>query len=45
MGYGSRALELLSAFYQGDFTSLKEDVGEEVTEDIVRVDDDELKVC
>ncbi|CAG8622804.1 310_t:CDS:10, partial [Gigaspora margarita] len=42
MGYGSRCLELLNAFYQGEFSTLKEneDYAEET---MVRVDDSELE--
>lgn len=41
MGYGSRALELLTDFYEGKFTNLSEDVSEPQDE-MVRVTDDEL---
>lgn len=42
MGYGSRALELLTDFYEGKFTSLSE--GEEPgNEEIVRVMDEDLE--
>ncbi|OOF97315.1 hypothetical protein ASPCADRAFT_206134 [Aspergillus carbonarius ITEM 5010] len=41
MGYGSRALELLTDFYEGKFTSLSEDVPEP-QEEMVRVTDEEL---
>ncbi|KAJ9301834.1 hypothetical protein DTO271G3_700 [Paecilomyces variotii] len=42
MGYGSRALELLTDFYEGKFTSLSEDV-EYPSEELVRVTDEELE--
>ncbi|KAL1848640.1 N-acetyltransferase 10 [Paecilomyces lecythidis] len=42
MGYGSRALELLTDFYEGKFTSLSEDV-ENPSEELVRVTDEELE--
>ncbi|RAL08178.1 ribosome biosynthesis protein KRE33 [Aspergillus homomorphus CBS 101889] len=41
MGYGSRALELLTDFYEGKFTSLSEDAVE-TPEEMVRVTDEEL---
>ncbi|PYH50048.1 ribosome biosynthesis protein KRE33 [Aspergillus saccharolyticus JOP 1030-1] len=41
MGYGSRALELLTDFYEGKFTSLSEDAVE-APEEMVRVTDEEL---
>ncbi|CAG8572579.1 17882_t:CDS:10 [Dentiscutata erythropus] len=42
MGYGSRCLELLSTFYQGEFSTLKED--EDYAEEaMARVDDSELE--
>lgn len=41
MGYGSRALELLTDFYEGKFTNLSEDVSDP-QEGMVRVSDDEL---
>ncbi|PWY95669.1 DUF699-domain-containing protein [Aspergillus sclerotioniger CBS 115572] len=41
MGYGSRALELLTDFYEGKFTSLSEDIPEP-QEEMVRVTDEEL---
>jgi N-acetyltransferase 10 len=43
MGYGSRCLELLSSFYQGEFSALNENEDYQ-QEDIVRVDDAELEV-
>ena len=43
MGYGSRSLELLASFYQGEFAALNEN-DEYVDESIVRVNDDELEV-
>ncbi|KAI8149132.1 GNAT acetyltransferase 2-domain-containing protein [Fennellomyces sp. T-0311] len=42
MGYGSRALELLKSFYQGDMSDLSESMDVE-EETITRVDDDELE--
>lgn len=42
MGYGSRALELLTDFYEGKFTSLSEDTNE-TSEEMVRVTDGELE--
>ncbi|KAF2088345.1 N-acetyltransferas-like protein [Saccharata proteae CBS 121410] len=42
MGYGSRALELLTDFYEGKFTSLSESEPTE-TEEMVRVTDTELE--
>lgn len=42
MGYGSRALELLTDFYEGKFTSLSEDA-EYPSEEMVRVTDEELE--
>ncbi|PYI15230.1 nucleolar ATPase Kre33 [Aspergillus japonicus CBS 114.51] len=41
MGYGSRALELLTDFYEGKFTSLSEDAVD-APEEMVRVTDEEL---
>ncbi|GLI78515.1 N-acetyltransferase 10 [Penicillium ochrochloron] len=41
MGYGSRALELLTDFYEGKFTSLDEDMAGP-QEEMVRVTDEEL---
>ncbi|KAJ5157006.1 RNA cytidine acetyltransferase [Penicillium canariense] len=41
MGYGSRALELLTDFYEGKFTSLDEKMAEP-QEEMVRVTDEEL---
>ena len=43
MGYGSRCLELLASFYQGEFSALNENEDYQ-QESIVRVDDDELEV-
>lgn len=43
MGYGSRCLELLTSFYQGEFSALNEDEDYH-QENIVRVDDAELEV-
>jgi N-acetyltransferase 10 len=42
MGYGSRALELLSDFYEGKFTSLFEDASY-ASEEMIRVTDAELE--
>ena len=42
MGYGSRALELLTDFYEGKFTSLSE-TDEVRNEEMVRVTDEELE--
>lgn len=42
MGYGSRALELLTDFYEGKFTSLSEE-DDLPPEDMVRVTDEELE--
>ena len=42
MGYGSRALELLTDFYEGKFTSLSE-LDAPRNEEIVRVTDEELE--
>ncbi|KAG2225263.1 hypothetical protein INT45_001487 [Circinella minor] len=42
MGYGSRALELLKSYYQGDMSNLSES-GEDEEETITRVEDDELE--
>jgi N-acetyltransferase 10 len=41
MGYGSRALELLTSFYQGKASSMNEDIQEEET--MTRVEDYELE--
>ncbi|RMJ24214.1 N-acetyltransferase 10 [Aspergillus sp. HF37] len=41
MGYGSRALELLTDYYEGKFTNLSEDVSDP-QEEMVRVSDGEL---
>lgn len=41
MGYGSRALELLTDFYEGKFTSLSEDLSDP-QEEMMRVSDEEL---
>lgn len=41
MGYGSRALELLTDFYEGKFTNLSEDLSDP-QEEMVRVTDEEL---
>lgn len=41
MGYGSRALELLKSFYQGNISNMSEGAQEE--EEFTRVDDDELE--
>ncbi|XP_029633434.1 RNA cytidine acetyltransferase [Octopus sinensis] len=41
MGYGSRALQLLSQYYKGEIVGLNEDV-EEVPKDIEPVDDEEI---
>lgn len=45
MGYGSRALELLTDFYQGKFASLSEDVDTKISdvEHMQRVSDTELE--
>ncbi|KAI9495055.1 GNAT acetyltransferase 2-domain-containing protein [Zychaea mexicana] len=43
MGYGSRALELLKSYYQGDMSSLSESTGDDEEETITRVEDDELE--
>ncbi|KAL0078647.1 GNAT acetyltransferase 2-domain-containing protein [Phycomyces blakesleeanus] len=44
MGYGSRALDLLASFYQGEISDMNEamDMDEET---LVRVDDDELETA
>ncbi|GES89741.1 DUF699-domain-containing protein [Rhizophagus clarus] len=42
MGYGSRCLELLTSFYQGEFSALNENEDYQ-QENIVRVDDTELE--
>ncbi|KAI9320989.1 GNAT acetyltransferase 2-domain-containing protein [Dichotomocladium elegans] len=42
MGYGSRALDLLKSFYQGEMSDLSE-AGVDDDETIARVDDDELE--
>ncbi|KAG9232422.1 N-acetyltransferas-like protein [Amylocarpus encephaloides] len=42
MGYGSKALELLTDFYEGRFANLSEDSIQEAEETITRVTDDEL---
>jgi N-acetyltransferase 10 len=42
MGYGSRAMSLLSEFYEGKFTSLNEDILKE-PEEMVRVTEEELE--
>lgn len=42
MGYGSRALELLTDFYEGKFANLSEDIREASDDAIVRVTDTEL---
>ncbi|KAI1920230.1 N-acetyltransferase 10 [Ophidiomyces ophidiicola] len=42
MGYGSKALELLTDFYEGKFTNLSED-DEFLSEEMVRVTDAELE--
>ncbi|KAG0095604.1 hypothetical protein BGZ93_005665 [Podila epicladia] len=43
MGYGSRALELLSQFYEGEFSMLSEDDEEKPEYTMARVDDSELE--
>ncbi|KAF9110194.1 hypothetical protein BGX27_006660 [Mortierella sp. AM989] len=43
MGYGSRALELLSQFYEGQFSMLSEDDDEKPDHSMTRVDDSELE--
>ncbi|KAF9205707.1 hypothetical protein BGZ49_003683 [Haplosporangium sp. Z 27] len=43
MGYGSRALELLSQFYEGQFSILSEDDDEKPEYNMSRVDDSELE--
>ena len=43
MGYGSRCLEMLTSFYQGEFSALNENEAYH-QESIVRVDDVELEV-
>ncbi|KAG0366887.1 GNAT acetyltransferase 2-domain-containing protein [Gamsiella multidivaricata] len=43
MGYGSRALELLSQFYEGQFSMLAEDDKEKPEYSMTRVDDSELE--
>ncbi|KAI1299816.1 hypothetical protein EDD11_006421 [Mortierella claussenii] len=43
MGYGSRALELLSQFYEGQFSMLSEDDDEKAEHSMARVDDSELE--
>ncbi|KAG0294660.1 hypothetical protein BGZ98_001695, partial [Dissophora globulifera] len=43
MGYGSRALELLSQFYEGQFSMLSEDNDEKPEYSMSRVDDSELE--
>ncbi|KAG0369537.1 hypothetical protein BGX24_002382 [Mortierella sp. AD032] len=43
MGYGSRALELLSQFYEGQFSMLSEDDDEKPQYNMTRVDDSELE--
>ncbi|KAG0204505.1 hypothetical protein BGX33_008423 [Mortierella sp. NVP41] len=43
MGYGSRALELLSQFYEGQFSMLSEDDDEKPEYNMARVDDSELE--
>ncbi|KAJ8065947.1 hypothetical protein OCU04_005048 [Sclerotinia nivalis] len=42
MGYGSKALELLTDFYEGKFANLSEDMNDYVEETITRVTDEEL---
>ncbi|KAF9354935.1 hypothetical protein BGX26_007187 [Mortierella sp. AD094] len=43
MGYGSRALELLSQFYEGQFSMLSEDDDGKPEHSMTRVDDSELE--
>ncbi|KAF9291140.1 GNAT acetyltransferase 2-domain-containing protein [Linnemannia elongata] len=43
MGYGSRALELLSQFYEGQFSMLSEDDDDKPEYNMARVDDSELE--
>ncbi|KAF9359711.1 hypothetical protein BGX34_008198 [Mortierella sp. NVP85] len=43
MGYGSRALELLAQFYEGQFSMLSEDDNEESKYSMARVDDNEFE--
>jgi len=43
MGYGSRALDLLSQFYEGQFSMLSEDDDEKPDYHMARVDDSELE--
>ncbi|KAG0347176.1 hypothetical protein BG004_008274 [Podila humilis] len=43
MGYGSRALELLSQFYEGEFSMLSEDDEDKPEHTMARVDDSELE--
>jgi N-acetyltransferase 10 len=43
MGYGSRALEQLEGYYNGNIRSLDDD-DEQVQEEVVRLTDDDLKV-
>jgi len=43
MGYGSRALQLLTDFYEGKFANLSEDEVDPAEEQIVRVTDEELE--
>jgi N-acetyltransferase 10 len=43
MGYGARALDQLKSFYQGEITSLDENAMDEDSEQVHRVDDDELE--
>ncbi|KAF9945187.1 hypothetical protein BGZ70_003995 [Mortierella alpina] len=43
MGYGSRALDLLSQFYEGQFSMLSEDDNEKPEYNMTRVDDSELE--
>lgn len=43
MGYGSRALELLTDFFEGKFTSLSEEESQVKSQEMVRVTDAELE--